>query len=242
MSEGGFTGRGASHQSGQGTFAQASGGGTAILTVYQAAKPEPADPAAIAAAEARFAELPLDDLPEPGGLPPLHTMPYGRNRTFTGRAPDLQALARHLKQGGTAAVGQSPAVTGLGGQGKTQLAVEFAYRYGRWFPGGVFFVNCADPVAMAEAVAACGLALANDPGFSGRPLPERVALVGAAWASPLPRLLIFDNCEDEGLIEDWAPKCGGCRLLITARRPSWSPARGITVLPLGGLSVCPATY
>jgi Tfp pilus assembly protein PilF len=60
--------------------------------------------------------------------------------------------------------------------------------------------------------------------------------VGSAWATPFPRLLIFDNCEDETLVDAWAPKSGGCRLVITARRPSWSPARGITVVPLGRLA------
>ena len=122
----------------------------------------------------------------------------------------------------------------MGGQGKTQFAVEFAYRFGRWFTGGVFWVGCADPAAVPEAIAACGPALyPGDAGFSARPLPERVALVASAWAGPLPRLLIFDNCEEEALLDAWAPKGGGCRLLLTARRASWSPARGITAVPLG---------
>jgi tetratricopeptide (TPR) repeat protein len=121
--------------------------------------------------------------------------------------------------------------------GKTQLAVEFAYRYGRWFKGGVFWVSCADPVSIPEAIAACGPVLCPaDAGFSGRPLPDRVALVASTWASDLPRLLIFDNCEDEAILDAWAPKGGGCRLLITARRVSWSPARGITAVPLGRLT------
>ena len=47
-----------------------------------------------------------------------------------------------LKAGGTAAIGQSVAVTGMGGMGKTQLAREFAYRYGRFFDGGVFWLGC----------------------------------------------------------------------------------------------------
>jgi hypothetical protein len=131
-------------------------------------------------------------------------MPWPHNRFFVGRKPDLLMLARQLKEGGTAAVAQSPAVTGLGGQGKTQLAVEFAYRYGRWFKGGVFWVSCADPVSIPEAIAACGPVLCPaDAGFSGRPLPDRVALVASTWASDLPRLLIFDNCEDEAILDAW---------------------------------------
>ena len=164
-------------------------------------------------------------------------MPWQLNPLFVGREAELRTLARQLKEGGTAAIGQSLAVTGMGGQGKTQLAVELAYRVGPWFAGGVFWVSCAEPASIPDAVAACGTALyATEAGFSARPLPERVALVGSAWASPLPRLLIFDNCEDEAILDDWAPKSGGCRLLLTARRLSWSPARGIAKVPLGRLA------
>jgi hypothetical protein len=133
-------------------------------------QPRPVEPAEVAAAKVLLAELPLDRLPEPSGLPPGSVLPWRRNHYFVGREPDLLQLARTLKEGGTAAVGQSPAITGLGGQGKTQLTVEFAYRDGRWFKGGVFWVNCADPTAIPEAIAACGPALyAGHAGFSARP-------------------------------------------------------------------------
>ncbi len=226
------------HQSASGSYiAQASGGSTAIVAVFQAALPRAVDPAEVAAAEALLATLPLDALPERRGLPSPHVMPWPPNRFFVGRKGELRLLARRLTEGGTAAVGQSPAVTGMGGQGKTQLAVEFAYRYGRWFRGGVFWLSCADLATMAEAVAACGPALyPTDAGFSARPLPERVALVASAWAGDLPRLLVFDNCEDEAVLDAWVPKGGGCRLLLTARRLSWSPARGIAAAPLGQLA------
>jgi tetratricopeptide (TPR) repeat protein len=228
-------------QSAAGSYiAQAAHGSTASVTVnqtFRAAPPRPIDLAEVAAAKALLADLSFDPLPEPTGLPPGSVLPWSHNRFFVGRQPDLLQLARQIKHGGTAGVGQSPAVTGLGGQGKTQLAVEFAFRFGRWFKGGVFWIDCSNPAAIPEAIAACGPALyPTDAGFSARPLPERVALVASAWASDLPRLLIFDNCEDEVLLDDWMPKGGGCRLLITARRSSWSPARGITTVPLGRLT------
>lgn len=104
-------------------IAQASGkGSTAIvnktINQFQTAALQPIAPAEIAAAEALLAELPLDSLPEPSGLPPGSVMPWRRNRFFVGRGPDLCQIARTIKHGGTAAVGQSPAVTGMGGQGR----------------------------------------------------------------------------------------------------------------------------
>ena len=54
---------------------------------------------------------------------------YPRNPFFTGRDQELSQLHAQLHQGTTAAIGQGQSVSGLGGIGKTQLVVEYAYRY-----------------------------------------------------------------------------------------------------------------
>jgi len=54
--------------------------------------------------------------------------------------------------------------------------------------------------------------------------------------SSLPILLIFDNCEDESLLDQWRPRTGNCRILITSRRSEWSLELDVEVLPINGLS------
>jgi hypothetical protein len=83
-------------------------------------------------------------------------------------------------------------------------------------------------------IAACGGPgyLALHPGFADLKQDAQIELVRAAWQSPLPRLLIFDNCEDEALLEAWRPKSGGCRVLITSRRGEWDPSFGVATLEL----------
>ncbi len=54
----------------------------------------------------------------------------------------------------------------------------------------------------------------------------------AAWREALPRLLVFDNCEDEALLAEWRPPSGGCRVLVTSRRSRWSAALISQVLAL----------
>jgi tetratricopeptide (TPR) repeat protein len=71
------------------------------------------------------------------------------------------------------------------------------------------------------------------PEFHTLPLIDQVQLVQAAWQSPLPRLLVFDNCEDEALLAQWQPPHGGCRVLVTSRRASWEPSLGVQLVPLG---------
>ena len=173
-------------------------------------------------------DLPTDSLPPHAPLPPGSRMPYGRNPLFTGREPELLALAGSLRAGSTAAIGQIAAATGLGGIGKSQTAVEFVHRYGRFFAGGVYWLSLADPAAVLAEVAACG-------DFADLPLPEQAALVQRRWQEATPRLLVFDNCEEEALLDRWRPRTGGCRVLVTSRRSAWDPVLGVQTLALGVL-------
>ncbi len=197
------------------------------------------DPATLADARHRLAALPLDTLPDPAPLPPGSHMPLRRNPFFVGREADLRALARLLVGGATAAISQAEtaAATGIGGIGKTQLAVEFVHRYGQYY-SGVFWLSFADPDSVPLAVAACGgpIGMALHPHFGTLPLDEQVQRVLAAWQSPLPRLLVFDNCEDEALLNQWHPASGGCFVLVTSRRADWESTLGVRALPLDILS------
>ena len=81
-------------------------------------------------------------------------------------------------------------LTGVGGVGKTRLALEVAARLGDEFPDGVWVFELAavtDPAAVPDAVAAV-LGITQQPGKS---VSESVA---AALEGRV-RLLVFDNCE-----------------------------------------------
>jgi tetratricopeptide (TPR) repeat protein len=218
-------------------IAQAGPGGTAMVVSYQYVPPQPVDDASIAAATQRLAELPLAAVPEPDALPAHSRMLLSPNPIFVGRTDDMKKLATTVTAGGGGAGSRVAALAGLGGVGKTQLACEFVHRYGRWFAGGVFWLSFADPSAIAAEVAACGGPGGLDlrPDFPTLDLEDRVRLVMAAWQSGLPRLLVFDNCEEEALLAQWRPPTGGCRVLVTTRREAWDLALGVEVLRLGVL-------
>jgi tetratricopeptide (TPR) repeat protein/serine/threonine protein kinase len=176
--------------------------------------------------------LPLQVVPPLGPLPKPLRMLYDRNPRFVGRVAELKQLANLLQPPGSA-VKASPTVvvTGLGGLGKSQLAVEFAHRYGRFFPGGLFWLSFADPRAVPAEVADCGAAMDLRPDFDQLPLEERCQLVRAAWERGAPKLLIFDNCEDPALLAAWRPTHNSC-LLITSRRADWQKVERVQTLPL----------
>jgi len=57
-----------------------------------------------------------------------------RNPFFTGRATHLEAMRKALTQSASAALTQPQAISGLGGIGKTQTAIEYAHLYRAEYP------------------------------------------------------------------------------------------------------------
>lgn len=166
--------------------------------------------------------------------------PIRHNPLFVGRDAILAALAQRLKPEGA----RSMVLTGAEGVGKTSLAVEFAHRYGAYFAGGVFWISCDKPSEIANQVSRYGGPGGLELWYSDEELAltEQVARVRRQWESELPRLLIFDQCEDENeqlsiewRLQEWLPHMGGCRVLMTSRRQDWSPALGVETIALGGL-------
>src|SRR5437763_7579955 len=56
-------------------------------------------------------------------------VPYRRNPFFTGREKLIEQLHSRLNEKNVTALTQTQAISGLGGIGKTQVAIEYAHRY-----------------------------------------------------------------------------------------------------------------
>ncbi|CAM5442233.1 Regulatory protein AfsR OS=Streptomyces glaucescens OX=1907 GN=afsR PE=3 SV=1 [Streptomyces glaucescens] len=155
---------------------------------------------------------------------------------FTGRSAELDRLLPRLAPAsdeGTPLL--ISAVTGMGGIGKTALAVEAAHRARAegWFPGGFLFVDLRgyddDPVTADQAV----LSLLDAMGVRGADLPPTTARQYDAYRALLTErrermLLILDNASDPSQYVPLLPGTDHHRVLITSRdRPDALPVRVI---------------
>ena len=84
-----------------------------------------------------------------GGLPPIWNIPHPRNANFTGREGELRQLRNDLTGGHAAAI---VPIAGLGGAGKTQLALEYAYRHIADYDA-VWWVRAEDSATLTADIA-----------------------------------------------------------------------------------------
>ena len=157
--------------------------------------------------------LRMSGLRAAGAMSRLWNIP-ARNLAFTGREGLLAAVREQL-QAGHAAVVQ--ALYGMGGVGKTQLAAEYAHRFGGNYDLA-WWINAEQSGLIGDQVAGLGQALRCIPAGAGTEAMRAAVLAELRQRGRW--LLIFDNAEAPADVAPWLPGDGG-HVLITSRERGW---------------------
>src|ERR1700761_3521854 len=143
----------------------------------------------------------------------------GQNHNFTGRKRLLEQLHDGMAASKETVV--LHALHGLGGVGKTQIAIEYAWRYRDEYDL-VWWISADQPVLLRSSLAA----LAPDlgvPSATAIGIEARATAVVAARQNGQPYrkwLLIFDNANQKADLGDLLPTGTG-HVLVTSRSDEW---------------------
>src|SRR6266516_1736392 len=147
--------------------------------------------------------------------PPIWNVPHRRNPFFTGREDILIHLYTVLRSSKAAVLTQAQAISGLGGIGKTQVAVEYAYRYRDHYQA-IFWINATSRDAISADFVILA-ALLDLPEQQEKDQDIVLRAVNRWLSSHTHWLLILDNVDDLEMIVDFLPVTGTGDVLITTR-------------------------
>jgi nucleoside phosphorylase len=180
---------------------------------------------------------------EPAGI---WNVPYPRNPYFTGRDQQLDTLIHQLAPAALveettlrrAALTRLRAMKGLGGTGKTQIAVEYAYRVrdlGHFTH--ILWVNASEETLLTNFTALADILPVS-------PETEKAALVKEIkrWLERCaqPWLLIFDNADDLPALREYLPYSGNGAVLLTTRADAVG-SLGASPLPVENMGLLEGT-
>jgi tetratricopeptide (TPR) repeat protein len=144
-----------------------------------------------------------------------HNIPQSSTpKAFLGREQALNDLHNRLQQNKQVAI---TAVQGMGGIGKTELAIQYAFSNLEAYPGGIVWVNArADDIGIQMLVFAeinLDLSLPDD-----LKLEDRVALCWNRWRTEGEVLAVFDDVRDFSRVQPFLPpQPSRFKVLVTTR-------------------------
>jgi tetratricopeptide (TPR) repeat protein len=147
-----------------------------------------------------------------GSIPP-------RNPNFTGRGELLESLHQRLTAGTTAVLPE--ALHGMGGVGKSQLAVEYVYRHQADYDL-IWWIPAERPAQIGQALGELARRLNLPVGAevnAAVPAVREILRTGRPYTN---WLLVFDNAESPEAVRPFFPTGGPGCILVTSRDPRWA--------------------
>jgi hypothetical protein len=174
----------------------------------------------------------IGDLQISGGATlPCHMVPYGLNLRFFGRSSELELLKNTLDPSNNTASLRAIGIHGLGGVGKSQLALQYAntstdnYQVIAWIPAET-------QIKLVQGLSSLALKL----GIAAEDTSDDYQNVSKVrdWLNRYkqPFLLIFDNVENTELLQQIWPTSTQGSIIITTRSPSQASKRATSTLAL----------
>jgi predicted MPP superfamily phosphohydrolase len=152
------------------------------------------------------------DMPNANNLHELQK----RNKFFTGRDINLHSIHQSFHQQEISAINICQTISGLGGIGKTQLAIEYAYRYCGNYKDCIWFVNAETSTtthnSFVDFAKCMNIKLPQD--FKPEELQRAVK---ACLSEHSQWLIIFDNLEFPDVVKPYLPQTFTGRIIITSR-------------------------
>ena len=138
--------------------------------------------------------------PQPESVGTPHNLPLSGVVKFVGREKDLAVVEEKLQGEMTVAVSS---VSGMGGVGKTELVLQYAYQKLAAYPGGVCWVNIrAQDVGVGILEFARTQLGLPEPPDNLQSVPEQVQWVLRRWKGE-PILLVLDDVTDYSLVKPY---------------------------------------
>ena len=158
------------------------------------------------------------------GIP--HNLPTSGVAQFVGRDDDLDSLHQQLQSGATVVIS---AVAGMGGIGKTELALQYAYQQleADAYPGGICWLEARQDVGLQiVSFARSNLGLVMPDGLN---LAEQVAFCWQRWPAQ-PTLLVLDDVQAyQDIAPFLPPPRSQFKILLTSRSRFGSPVKNYDI-------------
>ncbi|MET7472929.1 FxSxx-COOH system tetratricopeptide repeat protein [Streptomyces sp. NPDC005648] len=156
----------------------------------------------------------------PGQAPKFSNVPQ-RNSTFTGRGQILEQVREQLRGGMSVVLPQPQALFGLGGVGKTQIALEYVHRFKADYDL-VWWVSAEEVDNVVASLAELGSVI-GAPGGEDMALASQETVRMLSRGKPTERwILVFDNADNPEDLTGYFPTGSGGHILVTSRNQSWS--------------------
>ncbi|KAH7416710.1 hypothetical protein BKA64DRAFT_701492 [Cadophora sp. MPI-SDFR-AT-0126] len=154
---------------------------------------------------------------EERGSFPVKKLPFERNERFYGRRAELDEMLECLRPRDDHSF-RTYTIYGKRGVGKTAMALQFAYANEKTYDA-IFWIQCETSVTIRQSFTNVAMAL-NIPAADRDGRHEENQMAVQKWLKKTKKkwLLVFDNVENEKILQSYWPVGASGAVLITSRK------------------------